>query len=141
MPSSDSDSSIGTDLGWRRWWSRERGDETTPTESSAKEEGKDSPSSSDEGRPPSPVGMWATYFGGDEGTIGGLHAGGRDGAQEDERPREGEGLCPQQREESRAAMPSPNYGGGDSKLDGLHARQQGDGTREEGRERGPRAAQ
>ena len=72
---------------------------------------------------------------GDEGTNGGLHDGRRDGAQEDGCQREGGGLRPQQREESRAAAPAPNYGVGDGKLGSLHARRRGEGAREDGRER------
>ena len=85
------------------------------------DKGRNSPSGDEEGRSPSPADLVTPGCAGDEGTSGGLHAGRRDGAQEDGRQREGGGPRLQQREETRAAMPAPNYGGGDSKLGGLHA--------------------
>ena len=112
---------------------RREDNKTTPTKASDKEKAGNSPSNGEEGRTPSPEGISAPYVAGNDGTIGGLHAGRRDGAQEDGRQREGGGLRPQQREESQAAMPALKHDGGDSKLGGLHARRRGDDTLEDGR--------
>ena len=114
---------------------RREDNKTTPTKTSAKEKAGNSPSNGKECRNLSPEGISAPYFAGYDGTIGGLHAGRRDGAQEDGRQREGGGPRPQQREKSQAAMPALTHNGGDSKLGRLHARRRGDDTLEDGRGR------